>query len=243
MAKKFLRYISELIVIVLGISISLFFDEMAEDVKRDRQETYYLQSLLGNLEEDSMRLERAIQFIDQVNASSNALLQHCMEKPSVDMLSSELANSQTDLLQHTIFAANTSVFDELKSTGAFVAVKDKALKNVIFSYYGAIENTRRDDLSADDVITRFVYPRLNDNLPLARLVDIPEAQYSILFKSVEKGQAQRLDVPDRPKNIQDLVNAIAIRKGINMAQKANYRRLYEQNQKLIKMIRSEQDAS
>ncbi len=237
MAKKLFKYFSELIIIIAGISISLFFDELAEDHKKDQLEVYYLQSLADNLREDSISLKSKIQFIEKVEAAADVLLKHFLEARNQKFSSDSIVNSQTALLQHSIFASNKSAYEELKSTGNFVAIKNKQLKNSIFSYYGTTDNTMQDDLSADNVITFYVYEKLNNNLPLSSLANAKNADFHFLFEGIDFGQ---LELPtSKQVDTNELINAIIIRKGINSAQKAKYFSLMKQNHSLMLAIRKE----
>jgi len=242
MGSKLFKSFSELFIIVAGITISLFFDELAEDIKKDKQELYYLQSIVENLEEDSLRLHRANEFIDLIEVSSDILLKHYLEKPSPEIPEVTLINSHTNLLQHTIFAANKSVYEELKSTGAFIVIKNKVLKNTIFNYYGTAENTMENDLSADDVIVNYVYERINDYTQLGKIALVDNSNYAFMFEKVQKDKLVLPDLPQQEGALNNIVNAITIRKGMNVSQQFNYQRLAKKNAELLAMIRKELSA-
>jgi len=232
MRGRLFKYSSELIVIVAGISISLFFDELAEDYKKNRLEVYYLQSLIENLQEDSIRLKEAIGFMGKVNDACDVLFQNYLVQNRIQITPTSLANSHTILLQHTIFAANQSVYEELKSTGSFITIKNKSLKNAIFNYYGATVNIKTNDISADNVVTNYVYPRLNDNYTLGKLATLDTSIFHI-----DQATLNISDKIDDRSNQNEIINATVIRKGINAAQKDAYVKLSKSNQDLMSSIR------
>ena len=237
MAGKLFKYLSELIIIIAGISISLFFDELAEDLKKDKLEIYYLQSLLENLQEDSTRLKGKLNFINKIDSASDVLLKYFLENPAPEHSLTSIINSQTTLLQHSVFASNKSVYEELKSTGYFIAIKNRDLKNDVFNYYGTTENVMQNDVSADNVITYFVYQNIIGNLSLSNLAKAEKANYRFLLQNVN---VSNVDFP-KPNNVSknEMVNAILIRKGINASQKFEYLNLSKLNASLINSIRKE----
>lgn len=238
MEKGVHKYFYEFIVIVAGITISLFFDELAEDFKRDKQEKYFLQNLLANLEDDSIKLKGAINFIVEVESSTTLLLKYHLEKPTPNFNEDEIATSQTNLLQHTIFASNKSVFEELKSTGAFVTIKNKTLKNDLFRYYGAVNAAKENDLSADNVIVNYVYPCLNGQIQLSELA-LLNARYSFMFENLDKAKVTLPEFNPSLEGRNDFLNAIIIRKGINVAQQQMYTNLMERVKELRVTIKAE----
>ncbi|UZR93285.1 hypothetical protein [Chondrinema litorale] len=238
MQKGFHKYVYEFIVVVAGITISLFFDGVAEDLKKGKQEKYYLQNLLSNLADDSVKLSSAIGFINEVDRSSTVLLKQNLEKPASKVAAEEIANCHTNLLMHTVFASNNSVFEELKSTGAFETIKNKNLKNDLFRYYGNVNAAKENDLSADNTIVSYVYPCLNKQVQLSKMA-VLNANFSFMFKDVDKAKIALPKFEALSENQNDYLNAIIVRKGINSAQLTMYQNLMKKITSLKKEITEE----
>lgn len=122
--------ILEILVIILGISLSLYLNSKVKDKENRKQETEYLSLIKEDFKADLLQLEDNLEvrqkqqeFIEQCLAS----LLNRVDQPSVEAFVSGLQNIVTTRR----FFPNQSSFEALKSTGKLYVFKDKQILSEI----------------------------------------------------------------------------------------------------------------
>ena len=137
-------YLIEIIVIILGISITLALEEWRDAGKENRLEQIYLKNLLTDVELDLQSLEQTSAATQKILARGNDLLTY-IRKPAGNGISfNQVEADVLSILGRPKFVSNDATFFDLKSSGNLHLIKDIRLKNLIFTYYNLAQNIRND---------------------------------------------------------------------------------------------------
>jgi hypothetical protein len=127
-------YLIEMLVIILGISITIAMEKWRDDIKEQRLEKIYLQNLASNITADQSLLAWAIQRTDKIIEKGNELM--LLQNPKGSPIAAnEITENVRVILDRPKFQANDATFSDLKSSGNLHLIKDIQLKNILFSYY------------------------------------------------------------------------------------------------------------
>jgi hypothetical protein len=125
------KYLTEIITIFIGISISFWFDEWRSTQKDREMEQKLLLSLKENLVQDTFQLTHTIPRMNGMLYSIQQLIQfqnapHLAD--SVDFYI-DMAASYTGILN------NQTTYEEMKQTGYMRLIQDDTLKKAILGHY------------------------------------------------------------------------------------------------------------
>lgn len=138
-------YLIEIIVIILGISITLALEEWRDSQKENRLEQVYLKNLMTDVEVD-------LQSIKLVSVSTKNIIHHGnnlveiarMAKVKGKTIDTGATRRKINVDVRTIlgrpkFYSSDVTFSDLKSSGNLHLLKDIKLKNLLFAYYSQVE--------------------------------------------------------------------------------------------------------
>jgi hypothetical protein len=128
-------YLIEILVIILGISITLGLEAWRDGIKEKRQEKIYLRNLQADLQEDMNSLRRADSGTQDLLQHGNKILSMIHGEAPVQINSSKLNEDIRSLLSRPKFLTHDATFSELKSSGNLHLIEDPELKNLLFAYY------------------------------------------------------------------------------------------------------------
>jgi hypothetical protein len=134
------RAVGELAIIILGVLIALWVDELRQ-MKTDRAtEAAYVQGLATDLRNDIAELDSATVWSSRFEAAAGTVLSFLDGEPKdLDSLVSAVVIAgwqyPPEFSTHTI--------DDLRSTGNLRLINDPDLKRAVSSYYQAIERYER----------------------------------------------------------------------------------------------------
>lgn len=125
------KYLSEVIAIFLGISISFWFDEWRDDRKDRETERKILQNLKENLAQDTLLLGMTCQRVDFMVQGAEKLILFKQDAKIMDSVSHyiDMAASYTGVL------TNQTTYEEIKQTGQTRLIQDDTLKKAILGHY------------------------------------------------------------------------------------------------------------
>ena len=137
-------YLIEIFVIILGITITLALEQWRDAAKEKQLEKTYLKNLLSDLNSD-------LQILTYADTSTRNLLSKCDDL--IRFVNGSVADSGypnrlvTDLrviLERPNFLSSDATFSDLKSSGNLHLLKDISLKNLLFSYYGLVQDIKEN---------------------------------------------------------------------------------------------------
>lgn len=128
------KYISEILVIFIGISISFFFDEWRENRRNDEIIEKHLIFLRANLMQDTLNLTFQISYGNRLVNSINKLTYFKSDSEVTDSINFHIDNAASYL----IFKSNQMAYEEIRQTAHTSLIKSDSLKTLFLSYYTSI---------------------------------------------------------------------------------------------------------
>jgi hypothetical protein len=128
-------YLIEIVVIILGISITLALEQWRDGTKEEKLERLYRGNLLADLDADLRTLKKASAATTTLLAHGQAILQSEKGSPDHSLSDTTLIIDLRAILDRPKFISHDVTFDELKSSGNLRLVKDVDLKWLLFAYY------------------------------------------------------------------------------------------------------------
>lgn len=191
--RKWLEYILEILVIILGILGAFALDNWNDErVKRDA-EIVILKEISNNLSKDILDLDFNLNVIENLVASYDQVIRH-MESGSA--YHDSLSNSFGQLSNLVNFYANSAAFEGLKSTGVELISNDSLRVQIIdyyTTYYSLLMTMEKEFLNP--IYSSIILPFMLDNFKSTIFVEAIPNDYRELVKdnkaiSVLKSSAQ-----------------------------------------------------
>ncbi|MFI5154923.1 MAG: hypothetical protein ACHQEM_01980 [Chitinophagales bacterium] len=151
-------YLIEILVIILGISITLALEEWRELGKEQKLERVYLSNLLTNIESDLNSLRYASSATQDLLKSGFELMQFVNEPVVSKMNNSKLDSNLKVLLSRPKFIAQDATFSDLKSSGNLRLIRDVQFKNLLFDYYNRGQNIKENQDAEQQATIMLVGP-------------------------------------------------------------------------------------
>jgi hypothetical protein len=155
LGQRWPEYFLEIIVVIIGITISLTLSNFQEEAANRKLEQTYLKSLLEDINADLKELEVTIHRTEIVIQSGNSLL----EQSSSETLTSgkeEFVKLIQSVIDRPNFVSKNATFYSLKSSANFHLVNDIELKNLLFEYdqlYQSLKTVESAELQETVFIT------------------------------------------------------------------------------------------
>lgn len=137
-------YLIEILVIILGISITLALEEWREDRKEAKLEKVYLANLSTDIDADLQMLKATQNATQQILQKGDDLLQFIRDPKQHPLLLSAINSDVRAILGRPKFVIQDATFSDLKSSGNLALLKDIPLKNLLFSYYNLTQVIKED---------------------------------------------------------------------------------------------------
>ena len=128
-------YLIEVLVIILGISITVAMEKWRDDIKEQHLEKIYVQNLASNINTDQSSLASVIQRTDKIIEKGNELMLFLQNPKDSPIAADQITENVRAILDRPKFQSNDATFSDLKSSGNLHLIKDIQLKNILFSYY------------------------------------------------------------------------------------------------------------
>jgi hypothetical protein len=135
-------YLIEIIVIILGISITLALEEWRDNSREDHLEQIYLKNLKTDIETDLKSLSLAITATKSLLERGNELLGYTRSTDNKTVSPSEVHEDVRAILSRPNFISSDASFTDLKSSGNLHLIKDIQLKNLLFAYYNETQHIK-----------------------------------------------------------------------------------------------------
>jgi hypothetical protein len=128
-------YLIEIVVIILGISITLALEEWRDGAKEEKLDNIYRRNLLAHIDADLGRLRDASARTPALLAHGQEILQSEKGSPAPSLSDTALITDLRTILGRPKFIPHDATFAELKSSGNLHLIKDVDLKWLLFAYY------------------------------------------------------------------------------------------------------------
>jgi hypothetical protein len=128
------KYVLEVVIIFIGISMSFLFDEWRENRKDEETAIKNLIFLKSNLVQDTMVLTGMMEIGKASVHSINKLIYFKQDSEISDSLNTHIDKAASYL----DFKSNQMAYEEIKQTGHTSLIKNDTLKRAFLSYYTLI---------------------------------------------------------------------------------------------------------
>lgn len=135
-------YLIEILVIILGISITLALEEWRDSSKENRLEQIYLKNLLTDVELDLQSLKYTSASTQKLLDQGNEILSYIRTPANKGISFNQLNAAIRNILARPNFISNDATFSDLKSSGHLHLLEDIQLKNRLFAYYSQTQNIK-----------------------------------------------------------------------------------------------------
>lgn len=175
------KYLVDILVIILSITLSFMFDSFKEDSGRKASERAYLKALQGDIESDIQELKNVIAQTENVVAKANWLVNLPDDAAAINR--DEFAEAIKQVVERPNFNSKGATFSDLTSSGNMLLLEDINLKAALFEYYRFYESIRAVEVAERETMNVNVAPYLIRNFSIKRLAR--GATGSVLHQGVE----------------------------------------------------------
>jgi hypothetical protein len=212
-------YLIEIIVIILGISITLALEAWREGIKEHHLEQVYLKNLLSDLNTDQNSLKNTIHNTEKMLGSGDELLGLVRNAEVKMVTTSRLREDLRGILERPDFISSDASFSDLKSSGNLHLLKDIRLKNLLFAYYGETEHIRElqnAELQATIMLSGNYFLKLfSVDDKIIQSDPVPAGAMPDFLKSIEFGNQVLLRVSNRKELLVVYQNADSLAGELN----------------------------
>jgi len=128
-------YLIEVVVIIVGISITLVLEEWRDKGKEEELAKVYLANLAADIEADQHSLHFAASLTDSLLARGEEIRRFVKDPDGHALTPQRLNEDVLKLIGRPKFIPHDATFSDLKSSGNLHLIKDVTLKGLLFSYY------------------------------------------------------------------------------------------------------------
>ena len=176
--KRIGKYIIEIIIIIIGISLSFALNDWDKNKSERKEYKNYLVSLKQDIKVDSIQMENDIRSYSKISKGIDLILRYADKETNDSLI--YLAEAIDRLVANVEFLPNNNTFEVLKSTGDFKVFKnDELVKQVVLLYqydYAYIE------MMLNSVIhnrNNIINPYLIDNIYFSDQVTFPKIKTDV----------------------------------------------------------------
>jgi hypothetical protein len=159
-------YLIEIVVIILGISITLALETWRDEAKEERTEKIYLSNLAADLQVDLNSLQRAADSTKVLLKNGEDLLQAIRSPLNHPLSGAQLTLDLRSILGRPKFISHDATFSELKSSGNLHLIKNVDLKWLLFDYYGQAQIIKENQDAEQQATITLVGPYFLKRFPL-----------------------------------------------------------------------------
>ena len=132
LTQRWPEYVVEIIVVIIGITISFAISNYQQDSTDKKLAHIYLQDLREDIKSDIFTLGETIQQTDSVILSGQSLIAHSDSK--ISLTKQGLVDLVRSLIRRPNFTSKNATFSSLKTSANFRLIKDIELRKLLFEY-------------------------------------------------------------------------------------------------------------
>lgn len=165
LAQRWPEYIVEVIVVIIGITISFAISSYQTESANRKLANIYLQDLGEDIKSDIQSLNKVIQKTDSVILSGHSLLEQ-NDAPKISLTKKELVNFVRSIITRPNFISKNATFSSLKTSANFQLIEDIRLKNLLFEYDQQYQTIKAMELAELQATVTIAGPYLLKSIPL-----------------------------------------------------------------------------
>lgn len=194
--------LGEFVVIVVGVLMALWVDELREARSNAALEVEYVESFIVDLVADLAQFDESEAWMRRSEAAAATVLALYEGSPPIKGVSDLVAAVETAGWQHWPSITRNTI-DDLRSTGNLRLIRDPALRRAISSYYTTVENVSIPNANMRDRIWAGYDARVMNVLE-------PGARLAVLQRPDSFGHGITSDalVATKPPSSEELIAAL-----------------------------------
>lgn len=126
------KFIREIAIIVIGVSISFFVDKCKNNRQDEEAEKLLFQNLFADIQKDSIQLYELYEFTTMDRHKVERLYEQ-IEQPEI--FKDSLLNFMKSISSSTAFSPMNITYEEMKQNGLSKLIKNKTIKRNIYELY------------------------------------------------------------------------------------------------------------
>ena len=151
----------EFVLIVLGVTIALWLENVAEDFKEREIEQEYLIGFQNDVGSDIVRLNRTIKYNQGISSKVGILL----GKITANQLQEEnLKNDISSLMSYDFFSPNDFTLTSIRESGDFRLLKDSQIKRKLIQLKRAYDDIKQFQNNFQQALDDQIVPMFVDNI-------------------------------------------------------------------------------
>ena len=225
--RKYIFYaIGEIVLVMVGILLALQVNNWNQERNDQKSEAFYLNKLVSNLSEDTLKIQSQINRILFENTKLDSLTMQLSSETPVEIN----GNNVLYLLSTSKLIPERSAFDNLKFTNNLSVIESDILIDALIDYYGYWDgSTANWQQSIEDYARTTIAPYVMSNYPL---------DFQIGLNIHQLVPSSNIMSTTASKDV-TLKNFIAFRYSANSAILERYQTTFEMARDLISMINQE----
>jgi hypothetical protein len=219
LVQRWPEYLVEIIVVIIGITISFAISNFNQDATNKALATVYLKDLREDIKSDIYSLQETIDQTDSIIASAKVLIE---QTDSAALTPRELVTLVRSIIRRPNFTSKNATFSSLKSSANFQLIRDIKLKNLLFEYDQHYQTIKAMELAELQATVTIAGPYIIRSIPL---VDSQRSSYWL----------KNLDVKSILNSI-EFMNNVGLRIGNRSELLRSYIELTEIGNQIEKLI-------
>ena len=160
--QKAFEYLIEFILVIVGISIAFWLNELAEDSKKDELEMQYLQDLKEDLMEDIELLDY-LTLLNQDKADKLSRALSYYVDPDIKLNLDSVTTYAGVIGNLNMFQPNNFTYVSLKQSGDFKIIKAHDIRKTLVKLYSSYETVDLEQKNLMQALDDHYYPEYFKN--------------------------------------------------------------------------------
>ncbi len=183
--QKWREYVIEILVIIVGITLSFALNAWKEQQSKKELEQIYLKSLQRDISSDIEALNQVIDETAQVVAKARTLLSYSAKPDAATFNEAIFLADLRDVFERPNFVSNDAAFTDLKSSGNMQILTDFGLKNNLFNYYKHYEAIKAVEEAERDATLFLVAPYMAKHFSFNRETENKATSNQAVLEAIE----------------------------------------------------------
>jgi hypothetical protein len=193
--------LGEFVVIVLGVLIALWVDELREARVNAGLEVQYLESLMADIDADLARFDGAERGMRASETAAATVLALYGDSPPAENVADLVTAVETAGWPATVIVTRNTI-DDLRSTGNLRLIRDPAIRRAISDYYNSVDSGLRVvNRLQEGIMDRY-------DVKVASVLRPGERMAVLQGSFLGQGLTSEVLEPAEPPGVQELMTAL-----------------------------------
>ncbi|MEP1035033.1 DUF6090 family protein [Ekhidna sp.] len=183
MKRNWREYLIELVIVIIGITVAFWLNNMAEDSKENKLEAKFINDIQSDLIRDSTNLNTSYQFSQHKTEKVEGILQLLIQDAEMNYQDS-LFQSIGVIGNYNFFFPESFTINSLLQSGDFKTLKSDQLKKELLRLRWLYEMIERDQNNFTKALDENYYPKVLTEIDMITgKVENPSFFYGTQFRN------------------------------------------------------------